>query len=225
MLYNVLFTTYTLKIYSVYYLYLQKIFYIKRGSMKHSVFFLLSGNTNLATFSNSFYSVTLTLMAEMFTPYFHLLNIISTGAYFITDLFVGKEMNLIFITHHMLAIYSFLLTFTIPLIDDIDICTLIIRSSRIACLTEVSGLFLAPLQEHLIPSSFPLPTWYSKKVAGITFIIIFFLFRFVALPLYLLSLPNDLYLMMNYPTMFGLYSLSVYWFFLLIQGAIKELKI
>jgi len=204
------------------------------------LYYLLQENFILSSFNNSFFSLFFTLIGEFvsltidekFSYPFHFCNLLSTGSYFILDLEINRRRNWydekkydsLFVYHHWFSLYSFFVTLLFFPFEK----KILILGSRIVALTEISGFFWSFLQQRMSEKQFlPLPIWYNKIFAGITFFIVFFIFRFLLLPIYLLSLSFSpllpFYFLSNLPSIIGLYTICTIWLIQILQAGKNEI--
>lgn len=139
--------------------------------------------------------------------------------YFIIDIYRPNGFNrLDMLFHHLFPIVGILIVFIFFSQECIEF------GSKILCIFEISNPLWVYLRLRLMKSEeIPLPQWYTKLFAGIFFMSIFGVTRFIYLPLYLYwYLPPCADITIISCLLIPILLLSTYWYFLLIKGGIKE---
>jgi len=172
-------------------------------------------------------SVLHALMSSLFTglmyidfifPKFQLarISLLNSLIYFIADMSVRFDWGKCL--HHLISGLSCLIALSLS--PEIQIYT-----AKACGIMETANPCWAALRLRLENSNeIYLPVWYTKIIAGGTFIVTFFLTRFIWFPWFVFTeipdnFPWRLFWIMFTPLM----TLNSYWMFLLIRGFYKEI--
>ena len=144
------------------------------------------------------------------------LSLINSFVYFMADLFVWSNPSKIF--HHLIC--GLCCIIGLSLSPEITVFT-----AKLCGLIETSNPLWAFLRIRLENfDEIPLPSWYTKLIAGGVFTLVFFIVRFLWFPLVLYyEIPDGIPLICYHITLTPFYLLNLYWLIILIREFFKEL--
>jgi hypothetical protein len=145
------------------------------------------------------------------------MNIINSVIYFIADLFVRFDYLKTF--HHILCAFGCALALITSSQDTIYV-------SKLIGLIETSNPFWTFLRLRVEKSEeIYLPSWYTRNIAGIVYILAFFFIRIIWFSYVLYyELPDNISLVIYYLTFFPFQILNIYFFYVLISKSIKAIR-
>lgn len=145
------------------------------------------------------------------------LSLINSILYFVVDLSVRFDYNKTI--HHIICIFGF----TLALFHSSQA---VMYTARICGLIEITNPFWTFLRLRVENSNeIHIPRWYNKIIAGIIYIILFFLIRIIWLSYVLYNeFPSNISIEICYVTFVPFYILNIWLFIQLIYKSIQAIK-
>jgi len=184
------------------------------------IWFFLRGKTFHASLTHGLMSVAFWFLMTLFETNnvkIAQISMINSIIYFIVDLSIRFDYNKT--AHHILCIFGFTLTlFHSP--------EAVLFTAKLCGLIELTNPFWTFLRLRVERSDeISLPDWYTKIVAGIIYIILFFCIRIVWLSVILYNdFPANISMRICYITYIPFYILNLWLFIQLIHKSIQAVK-
>lgn len=184
------------------------------------IWFFLNGKTFCASLTHGLMAVIFWVMMYLYhenQDNIARLSLINSIVYFIVDLTIRFDYNKT--AHHILCMFGFTLTL-------FHSTEAMLFTAKLCGLIELTNPFWTFLRLRVEKSNeIRLPIWYTKIVAGIIYIILFFCIRIVWLSIILYNdFPANISIEICYMTFIPFYILNLWLFIQLIYKSIQALK-